>query len=476
MARTFGGMRILVVEDSPELRRSLERHLRRAGAEVLATESIDVAVAALSEAPGYRALVLDMGLPGGRGFDVLDRLPKRAQRPAVIVITGEATLETAIGALRVGAVDYLMKPFSLDALDAALARVTKKQSGSFAVDIPPPTPLDDWRAQYAPSLLGHDREFLRALEVLARVAPTDCSVLVQGETGTGKELVARALHVSSGRGSKPFVAVNCAAIPEPLMESELFGHARGAFTGADKARTGRFGLADQGTLFLDEIGELALPTQAKLLRALQEKEITPLGDSQAQPLDVRVVAATHCDLERMVDERRFRADLLYRLDVIRVALPPLRKRPTDIPLLVAAIVEQICRRRSIHVTGVEPPAMQVLAAQPWPGNVRQLQNTLERILLLRTAGPITLEDVAVAIPGGPAHAPTGDALEPVLPDDGLDLREAVERYEGMLIRRALERTGWNKNRAAALLRMNRTTLVEKLKKRGWSPVEDPDEP
>ena len=469
------GTSVLVVEDHAELRHLLERHLRKRGAEVVGVDSIESALHALARPEGFQALLLDMWLPGGSGLQVLERLPQTTKRPATIVMTGEATVETAVGALRIGAIDYLLKPFSMDALDAALARVVTQPSH-------PPGPPDasaveEWRRRNAPMMIGRHPLLMRTFEVLSRVSTSDCSVLIQGETGTGKELVARAIHAASGRGSQPYVAVNCAAIPEQLMESELFGHGRGAFTGADKARVGRFALAHKGTLFLDEVGELPLTVQAKLLRALQEKEIVPLGESKPIEVDARVVAATHRNLEQMVEERTFREDLLYRLDVIRVEIPPLRKRREDIPLLAEAFLGELCRKRGLEITGIDPAAMQALMTYSWPGNVRQLNNTLERMMLMRGTGTLELQDVPEKIRGVTrgAVAQHGTSGEPILPAEGLDLRESVERFENGLIRQALERTQGNKNRAAALLKLNRTTLVEKLKKQSRLAEEQDEE-
>ena len=461
------GLRVLVLEDHAALRRGIERHLRRRGAETFATESIAAANSALDSGPPFDVLILDLWLPEGRGLEVLERLPP-ASRPVTIVMTGEGTLESAVGALRVGAIDYLLKPFSMDALDAALARVTRGSAERRATPVPvSESALADWRRRHAPTLLGSHPSLLRTLEILRRVAPTDCSILVCGETGTGKELVARAIHSASGRSAFPFVALNCAAVPEQLMESELFGHGRGAFTGAQTSRAGRFVAADRGTLFLDEVGEMPLPVQAKLLRALQEKEILPLGENNAVEVDVRIVAATHRDLERMVEQKRFREDLLYRLDVIRVGLAPLRERRDDIPAMIEAFLADANRRRSAGITGIDPAAMSVLLAYDWPGNGRQLLNAVERMVVLRGEGTLELDDIPEKVRApAPRAQPTDPLLgEPLLPDEGLDLRDAVERFEGSLIQQALDRAGGNKNRAAAILRVNRTTLVEKIKRR-----------
>jgi transcriptional regulator with PAS, ATPase and Fis domain len=289
--------------------------------------------------------------------------------------------------------------------------------------------------------------------------------LITGDSGTGKELVARAIHAASGRAQAPFVTVNCAALPENLVESELFGHVRGAFTGAVAPRVGRFVAAEGGTLFLDEIGELPLSQQAKLLRAVQEKEVVPVGETRARKTDVRLIAATHRDLESMVDQGTFREDLFYRIQVVPIEVPALRDRRRDIPQLVDSFVKRANQRRKRSVKGVSKEAMSLLEAYDWPGNVRQLENLVERMVLLRSQGEIGLEDLPSRIVEScnPAQAPSG----PVLPEDGIDLRDAVEQFENALILQALERSGWNKNRAATMLRMNRTTLVERLKKKNF---------
>ncbi len=470
-------IRVLILEDHAELRRGLERHLKKRGLEVVATDCIAAANAALDVGTVFDAVILDIWLPDGRGLDILDRVPA-THRPVAIVMTGEATVETAVGALRVGAIDYLLKPFSMEALDAALDRaVSRSRVEPTSVEPLDESSLEAWRLHHAPRLLGRHPTLLATLDLLRRIAPTDCSVLVCGETGTGKELVARAIHSASGRGSFAFVAINCAAVPEQLMESELFGHARGAFTGAQTARVGRFATAHGGTLFLDEVGEMPLSVQAKLLRALQEKEIVPLGESHAIAVDVRVVAATHRDLDEMVEQRLFRADLLYRLDVIRTDLVPLRERRGDIPSTVDAFIAEANQRRGGHITGISPAALRVLTEYHWPGNARQLLHAVERMVIMRREGILEPGDLPEKVLHAVRrdHATSRPFVEPWLPDDGLDLREVVERFESSLIRQALARTGGNRNRAAALLRMNRTTLVEKLKKRALLRTDDDDD-
>jgi len=461
--------RILIVEDEESLRRSLARHLRRRDHEVLEAGSCAEARAALAENE-VDVVLTDVMLPDGQGFAVVDQLPQRGAPATVIVMTGQTVLDHAITALRHGADDFLTKPFSLDALDDALRRAESTRS---LAAIPPARGGDvaAWRDRVCPEIVGDDPQLLRVFDIVRRVADTDCSVLITGETGTGKELIAQALHRASSRRDNAFVPMNCASIPENLMESELFGHAKGAFTGATSAHKGRFAVADGGTILLDEIGEMALPLQAKLLRVLQESEIRPVGESKSQKIDVRVVAATHRDIEEMAERRDFREDLLYRLDVIRIELPSLRRRAGDIPRLVERFVAEAARRRKRHVTGIDDAGMEALTRYRWPGNVRQLRHTIERMVVLAADGELTLADVPARIREGGAPEGRGRAAGPILPQTGLDLKDAVEQFENSLILQALERTGWNKNQAAGILQMNRTTLVEKLKKKGLKKVE-----
>jgi transcriptional regulator with PAS, ATPase and Fis domain len=312
-------------------------------------------------------------------------------------------------------------------------------------------------------VIGEARELLEVYEVVDRVADTTCTVLITGESGTGKELVARAVHKASIRASGPFVAINCGAIPEALLESELFGHARGAFTGAHTAKVGRLGMADKGTLFLDEVGELPLSLQVKLLRVLQAHEYSPVGDTRTLRADVRIVAATNIDLEKAVAAGTFRQDLFYRLNVIHLQVPPLRRRSSDVPLLIQHFMGSASVKTGRAPKAVSPAAAQILATYDWPGNVRELENTIERAMLLCASERIEPRDLPVKLRGLGGESQDGAPL--LLPDSGIDLRAAVESFENDLIRQALDRTGWNKNRAATLLKLNRTTLVEMLKRK-----------
>lgn len=312
-------------------------------------------------------------------------------------------------------------------------------------------------------VVGHSETLLDVYRVIDRVADTNCTVLVTGESGTGKELVARAVHVASDRSNAPFVAVNCGAIPENLLETELFGHAKGAFTGAYSTKTGRIGQAQGGTLFLDEIGELPLSLQVKLLRILQSREYSPVGDNRVLTADVRIVAATNIDLEQAVRDGTFREDLYYRLNVIHVCVPPLRERKGDIPILAGHFLDKARERTGrTTVKHLSPGVMTLLEEYPWPGNVRELENTIERAILLCRSDTIQPRDLPAKVCGLPSEDRRSSGK---LPDAGIDLRTAVESFENNLIRQALERTRWNKNQAARLLGLNRTTLVEMLKRK-----------
>jgi DNA-binding NtrC family response regulator len=452
---------ILIVEDEHSLRAAVARHLRRDHAQVLEAHSCAGALELL-QTEHVDAILVDVHLEDGNGFQIIDALSRAGGGPAVILMTADRNIDNAIGAMQRQVNGFLLKPFEMNAMDHTVGAAL---AGRTPLTVQPPAApegLHSWRELHAPEMLGSDPKLLRVFRTIQQVCDTDCSVLITGESGTGKELVARALHAGSSRASGPLVTVNCAAIPENLLESELFGHVRGAFTGALSTRVGRFVAADGGTLFLDEIGELPLSQQAKLLRAVQEREIIAVGDAKPRKVDVRLIAATHRDLEGMVEQGTFREDLLYRIQVVPIELPPLRERCGDIPGLVDAFILRVNQKRKRAVTGISEAAMAALVAYEWPGNVRQLDNVVERMVLLRAEGQIDVDDVPARMQKSRDKA-AGQALE--LPADGIDLRDAVEQFENKLILQALERTGWNKNRAAAVLRMNRTTLVEKLKKK-----------
>ena len=475
--------RILIVDDEELVLRALVRMLDSE----FAVDSARGGAAALKKlSNGYDLIITDLCMPIVDGFEVLSAVRQQSPDTPVIVITGHGSIKQAVQAIQAGATDYLTKP--LPAPNQLLAAVRRAVGGSQAPaegaspgetsSNPENRPsTDDWKALYADEIVGRSPALLECIRLAVRVADAEVPVLITGESGTGKELFARALHRASRRAERPFVAVNCPAIPGELVESELFGHAKGAFTGASSDRIGRFEACDGGTLFLDEIGELSLPIQSKLLRVLQEYEFVRVGDSLAQRVDVRVMAATNCDLAAAVDGGRFRSDLFYRLNVVRLHLPPLRERREDIPLLVSYFLRGISAQRDLPAPTIGSDGWEILSSHPWPGNVRQLRNVIERMVLLKCGGVVEAVDLEACLPGAPRGS--SPAAAAFLPDSAMkippdfDLREYLHRFEDAIIKQALLSAGGNKNLAAKILGMNRTTLVEKLRRRGGDP-DDPD--
>ena len=459
---------ILLVEDEGPLRQALAEQLTDRGYRVEQVDSGENALARLADF-AFDIIITDLRLPGIGGTAVLEAAVERYPDIVAIVVTGFGTVKDAVEAIKRGAWDFVSKPFQIDellhALDAALEKRRLKSENAYL------------RAQLEEryrfeGLIGKSPAMKKLFQLLETVAPTNSTILITGETGTGKEVVARSLHHNGARRSHRFVALNCGAIPETLLEAELFGHVRGAFTGAVGNRQGRFEQAHKGTLFLDEVGTMSVALQTKLLRALQEREFERVGDSHTIKVDVRVIAATNSDLVRMVAAGQFREDLYYRLNVIPVQLPPLRERKEDIPLLVQHFLDRFQRDGPGTVRGgkgssdrtltVSQEAIRRLMAYDWPGNVRQLENAVER---------------AVAFSAGRSQIEVGDlaadiqqAQEPVLtstvalPDEGLELDRFLSNIERDLIQRSLARTRGNKGAAAKLLGLKRTTLVEKLKR------------
>ncbi|OGR32241.1 MAG: Fis family transcriptional regulator [Desulfuromonadales bacterium GWD2_61_12] len=442
---------ILLIDDDDSLRRVNEYHLQQAGHRVL-TAADGAAGFALFQREIPPVVVTDIQMPGLDGYAVLKGIKALHPETAVIVITAHGTVEKAVAAMKLGAFDYLTKPFGRDELLLAIERAVVYQ-GLRQENLRLREALSD-RVDFS-RLVGSSEGMQRVFELVRRVAASDATVLLGGESGTGKELVARALHHGSERRERPFVAVNCAAIPSELLESELFGHVKGAFTGAIRERKGKFELADGGTLFLDEVGELPPELQPKLLRALQEREIEPVGGTPRR-IDVRLVAASNRDLEEAMGQGRFREDLYYRLAVIPIELPPLRTRRGDIPLLV----RHFLTRHGAAELKVSEAALAALCAYDWPGNVRELENAVERMVLLRRGEELDLLDLPPKVSGRERRP--GGVLN--LPDEGYSL-EALER-EAVL--EALRRNGWNQTRAAAFLRIPRHTLIYRLEKYGIS--------
>ncbi|MDB4981467.1 MAG: two component, sigma54 specific, transcriptional regulator, Fis family [Myxococcales bacterium] len=449
--------KILLCDDEDTLLRSLGRILRAVGHEVVATDGPG-GLARLQQ-DRFDLVLTDIRMPGVSGFEILTSARTLAPGTPVIAMSGSAEIPDAVKAMHAGARDFLIKPFDVQTLEDAVAVVLKP--------IAPPAPSADprtWRQQFAPWMLGDDPAMMPVLSLLSQVSDTRCTVLITGESGTGKELAARSLHAGSSRTGKPFIAVNCAAIPSTLVESELFGHVKGAFTGATSNRLGRFAQADGGTIFLDEIGEMVPDVQAKLLRLIQDGELLPVGEETPTKIDVRILAATNRNLENEVANGRFRADLYWRLNVIPVEMPNLAQRPTDIVRLAEHFLARANERHRRQVVGLDPQAIAALKAYSWPGNIRELENALERIVIVKGSGIVGLADLPSQIRSPRETTPMRRAI-PELPQDGTDLRAMLEAVEDRMIGEALERTGGNKNRAAELLGLNRTTLVEKLRRK-----------
>jgi DNA-binding NtrC family response regulator len=450
---------LLLVDDEEALRQVVAERLQEHGFAVEQAASGEQALERLARF-AFDILLTDMRLPGIGGRDVLQSALERYPDLIAIIITGYGTVKDAVDAIKQGAADFISKPFQFDELlhviESSLEqRRLRSENAYLRAQLEERYRLD--------GIIGRSSAMRDLFHLLETVAQSSSTVLITGETGTGKELAAKAIHHNSPRRAQRFVAINCSAIPETLLEAELFGHVRGAFTGAVATRQGRIEQAHKGTLFLDEIGTMSAPLQAKLLRVLQEREVERVGDSHPIRVDVRIIAATNSDLRKMVADGEFREDLYYRLNVIPVHVPPLRERREDIPVLMRHFVERLCADQVPPRTppAVAQDAMRALMAYSWPGNVRQLENVAERAIALTPGRPqIDLPDLPAEIQQIEAVAPSPT----VFPDDGVDLEAHINGIELALIRESLERTGGNKRRAAELLKIKRTTLVEKLKR------------
>jgi len=450
---------LLLVDDEAGFREAIAERLTDANFEVTQAGTGEDALERLGQF-AFDIIVTDLRLPGLDGRAVLDDALGRYPDIIAIVITGFGTVREAVEITRLGAEGFITKPFQFEELlhdvnTAIEKRRLKAENAYLRAQLHERFGID--------GIVGRTKVMMDLFELLRTVAATASTVLISGETGTGKELAARAIHDASPRRSQRFVAINCSAIPETLLEAELFGHVRGAFTGAVANRVGRIEQANRGTLFLDEVGTMSPALQAKLLRVLQSREFERVGDSQTVRADVRVIAATNADLKRMVEEGTFREDLYYRLNVIPVRLPPLRERRADIPLLAQHFLEELERdspeRGRVTLT---QDAQQTLMAFDWPGNVRQLENTIERTFAL---SPGRTQLSAADLPDDVRESrAVFSPTEVVIPDSGIDMDRLVSDFEHTLIRRALERTGGNKRLAADLLHVKRTTLIEKLKR------------
>jgi len=453
--------KLLLCDDEEALCRGLARLLRSASFDVVTADGPG-GLAKLAQ-ERFDVVLTDLRMPSVGGFEILEAARRRDPSTPVIVMSGSAEIPDAVRAIRAGARDFLIKPFDFKGLEEAIAGALG--GGGPTIPGPPSPDPFSWRDRTAPWLLGDDPAMAPVLSIISQVADTRCTVLITGESGTGKELVAKSLVAGSPRARKSFVAVNCAAIPNTLVESELFGHAKGSFTGATANRIGRFAQADGGTIFLDEIGEMELGVQAKLLRLIQDGEFYPIGETNPVKIDVRILAATNRKLEAEVAANRFRADLFWRLNVIPVELPPLRQRAADIPLLAEHFVRRANAHHRRSVVGIAEEAMALLKCHSWPGNIRELENLIERLVIMKGGGTLIVADLPPSFRAPPRENTPIQSAMPELPEDGTDLRAILEAVEDRMIAEALERTGGNKNRAAELLGLNRTTLVEKLRRK-----------
>ncbi len=462
---------MLVVDDEELYRSALERILGRVGHTVVtardATEALEVV-----SARSIDLVLADIQMPGINGIELIRQIHDCAPDLPCIVVTGHGSSERSLEALRAGAFWYLEKPFDQGHLDV-VRRLVEQAIETGRLRAENRILQHQLRSKYRfESIVGSSSALRSVLDVVAKVAESDSTVLICGESGTGKELIARAIHYNSPRSERMFVTVNCGAIPEELLESELFGHVRGAFTNAVSHREGRFTVADGGTIFLDEIGDMSPNLQVKLLRVLQDRTFEPVGSSKTLTVNVRVVAATNQNLEVAIRERRFREDLFYRLNVIPIEVPPLRDRPDDIPLLAQHFLDIANQEKGKKVETLSQEAIDLLCSHSWPGNVRELENLIERLVVLGGEGEIAAQDLPPQLRSSGVRTPAA----PRIPPSGLSFRDTVDDYETDLILQALEQTHWNKNRAARLLGLNRTTLIEKIKKKGLDQEPGPSSP
>jgi two-component system nitrogen regulation response regulator NtrX len=448
---------ILVVDDEKDIRISLTGILEDEGYQVLTADNgVEALESARQELPDL--VLLDIWMPGMDGLETLERLKTLFPQVTVIMISGHGTIETAVRATKLGAFDFIEKPLSLDKVLISVVNALRMKELRVENEELKRVVANEYE------MIGSAAVVAALREQIMRVAPTTASVLVTGENGTGKELAARSIHYYSLRRDRPFVAINCAAIPEELIESELFGHEKGAFTGAVAQKKGKFDLADSGTLFLDEIGDMSLRTQAKVLRIIQERCFERVGGTKLVTVDVRIIAATNKKLDEEISQGRFREDLYYRLNVVPFRVPALRERCEDIPLLVQHFVAQFYRREGREPKTFNPDALDLLAGYDWPGNVRELKNIVERILIMTPGRTITATDVP-ELRGAPAMADYFEQRPDGIPVVGT-LREAREGFEREFIIQKLEENDWNISRTAEVIELERSNLHRKIKSYG----------
>ena len=449
--------KILIIDDEISMRRALQNAFEKEGYSVTALGS-KKELFQMAQNLHFDLALVDMILPDGNGIELIPLLKKSYKNIKINILTGHGSIDTAIQAMKEGAFHFFTKPFSVN----EILNICEKACKQTQLEAENKNLRACIKKQYSfEHIIGQSPPIIDLLKIVKKVSQTDATILIQGESGTGKELIAKAVHFNSERAKKPFIPIHCGAVPKELLESELFGHIQGAFTGAYKDRMGKFQAAQGGTIFLDEISTMPLSLQVKLLRILQERQFEPVGSNQTIDCDVRIISAAGSNLEKEVREKKFREDLFYRLNVIPLHVPPLRERVKDIPLLLKCFISEMNKKNKYKITKISANAVSSLLSYRWPGNIRELENLVERLCVLKGEGTIELEDLPLKY--------KKNTLPPLnsfhIPDEGMDFKGTVHQFENNLIVNALEKTKWNKNQAARLLKMNRTTLIEKMKTR-----------
>ena len=450
---------ILVADDEAVIVKALTKYLAQEGYGVESASDGAEAIEKIKEST-FDILITDLKMPNMDGIELIREARLINPNLVCIVMTGFGSIGNAVEAMKAGAFHYITKPFELEDVGMILRKALEHGRLSHQNLIL----QKQVRTRYGfENIIGASDELKEVLHLIEKVADTDSTILILGESGTGKELVARAIHYNSRRCDKPLIPVNCGAIPENLLESELFGHVRGSFTGAVNNKLGRFELANGGTIFLDEIGDMSLRLQVKILRVLQERKFEPVGSTKTVEVDVRIITATHRNLEDLVAKGEFREDLYYRLNVIPIHIPPLRQRVCDVPILIEHFMKLYSEANHVSHPHITQEIMSLFMNYRWPGNIRELENTIERLVVLKPGQEIGMTDLPEKFLAATDAMFKNTALH--IPDSGISLKNAVNDFENTLILKALEKTGWNKNKAASLLKLNRTTLVEKIKKK-----------
>jgi len=455
--------KILVIDDNPDILKLIVDILKSNDYEVTAAPGGEAGIREL-ESDNYAMVLTDLIMPDVSGMEVLDHLIAKSSKTMCIILTGHGSIKSSVEAIKKGAFDYITKPVSASDILLSVEKALKfKSLAEENIRL-----KKELRGQYKyTNLVGTSRAIKQIFGLIEKVADTDGTVLITGASGTGKELIARALHYNSSRSDKPLVVINCGAVPEALLESELFGHEKGAFTGAHKSRVGRFEMANCGTIFLDEIGEMSPSLQVKLLRVLQEQKFERVGGTKTIHVDLRIVAATNKNLTAAINKEKFREDLYYRLNVIPIKVPGLKQRKSDIPLLIDHFLKKFQKGRKKKITKFSPEVMDAMYAYDWPGNVRELENVVKRFTILCENSVVIFNDLPDSI------RESSQSIQPVkevILEKDLNLNEAVQSYEKRIILEALEQSSWVKSKAAKLLNINRTTLVAKIKKQNLDEV------